>query len=61
LAAANLSRFRQDLSRYATLALDSNVLIYHLEGLEPYRELTTALIAGLAAGEWRGAPACPTP
>jgi predicted nucleic acid-binding protein len=53
VAAADLMRFRRDLSRHAILALDSNVLIYHLEGLEPYRELTTALIAGLAAREWQ--------
>lgn len=49
--AANLERFGAELSAISSIALDSNVLIYHLEGLPPYVELTTALIARLAAGE----------
>lgn len=49
--AADVERFGTALSAISSIALDSNVLIYHLEGLQPYAELTTALIARLASGE----------
>jgi predicted nucleic acid-binding protein len=48
---ADVERFRNDLAEISSVALDSNVLIYHLEGLSPYVELTTVLIAQMAAGQ----------
>ncbi len=51
--AADVERFRTDLAEISSVALDSNVLIYHLEGLHPFVELTMALIAEMAAGRLR--------
>lgn len=38
------SRFLAKLHRHKIVLADSNVLIYHLEALEPYGELTKALL-----------------
>lgn len=44
-------RFVAHLSSRQPVCLDSCVLIYHLEGLEPYAGLTTALLIAAAKGE----------
>jgi predicted nucleic acid-binding protein len=51
LASADVSRFLRDLAQYETVALDTNVLIYHLEGLIPYVDLTRATFTALAEGD----------
>jgi predicted nucleic acid-binding protein len=51
--AADAERFLFDLRKHETVAADTSVPIYHLEGLEPYVELTAALIAELGAGALR--------
>lgn len=51
--AVDRERFLADLREHVTVAADTNVLIYHLEGLAPYVELTEALLTELAAGELR--------
>jgi predicted nucleic acid-binding protein len=54
LANADVRRFRDDLSKYGIVALDTNVLIYHLEGLHPYVDLTRALIVQLTSAGLEG-------
>jgi predicted nucleic acid-binding protein len=51
LGAADVTRFLRDLTRYETVVLDTNILIYHLEGLGPYVDLTRAAFTALAEGE----------
>lgn len=51
---ADLPRFRTELGRLGTVVLDTNVLIYHLEGLVQYTDLTAALVASLAEGDLEG-------
>lgn len=46
----DVERFLRELTRYDKVAIDTNVLIYHLEGMMPYVELTRALITQLAEG-----------
>lgn len=41
-----------DLNRYQKVGLDSSILIYHLEGLMPYADLTEAIFRSLARGEF---------
>lgn len=41
-----------DLARSQKVGLDSSVLIYHLEGLAPYAELTETVFSLLAKGEF---------
>lgn len=43
-------RLAADLTKFRRVALDSSVLIYHLEDTEPYSELTEAAFAAIAAG-----------
>ena len=49
--AAQVERFIGYLAERRPLCLDSCVLIYHLEGLERYAELTTALLVAAGKGE----------
>lgn len=44
----------RDLKRLEHLALDTSVLIYQLEDIEPYSELTAAALATIAGGSPRG-------
>jgi predicted nucleic acid-binding protein len=43
-------RLATDLARARKVGLDSSILIYHLEGLAPYAELTETLFSLLAQG-----------
>jgi len=43
-------RFREELSSVNAAMIDSNILIYHLEDLEPYSELTEILFTRLGEG-----------
>ncbi len=51
MGVADVRRFRRDMPAGSTVLLDTNVLIYHLEGLSPYAELTRALLEMLATAE----------
>ncbi|MCX8103056.1 MAG: PIN domain-containing protein [Candidatus Bipolaricaulota bacterium] len=44
-------RLAADLARAQKVGLDSSVLIYHLEGLAPYADLTETVFSLLAKGE----------
>lgn len=46
----DLARFRRALSGVRRVGLDTPVLIYHLEDIPPYVELTTHLFAEASAG-----------
>jgi predicted nucleic acid-binding protein len=41
---------RQELKKLKKVGLDSSILIYHLEDLEPYANLTENIFAAIAAG-----------
>lgn len=43
-------KFLQDLRLFKRLGLDSTVLIYHLEDVEPYSELTELTFSEVASG-----------
>lgn len=45
-------RLAADLARYKRVCLDSSILIYHLEDLAPYAELTELIFVLLAKGEF---------
>lgn len=45
-------RLAADLARYKGVGLDSSILIYHLEDLAPYAELTELIFTLLAKGEF---------
>ena len=45
-----LRRFRRTLSGVRRVGLDTPVLIYHMENVPPYTELTTRLLVDAAAG-----------
>lgn len=47
---AEVSRFLADLEPHSTAVADANVLIYHLEDLPPYSQITRALLERLAEG-----------
>ena len=49
--AVDFERFLRYLAPRQPVCLDSCVLIYHLEGLEPYAELTTALLIAAGKGD----------
>lgn len=51
--AADRERFLADLREHPVAVADTNVLIYHLEGLRPYATLTEALLTDLASGALR--------
>lgn len=44
------AQFAEELNRYATVGLDSSILIYHLEDVRPYADLTEAAFAAFAGG-----------
>lgn len=44
------ARFGSQLDRFKTVALDSSILVYHLEDVEPYSELTEIAFSRIAAG-----------
>jgi predicted nucleic acid-binding protein len=48
-----LKRLVAELGRFTRIGLDSSVLIYHLEDVRPYSDLTEGLFAAIG----RGAPA----
>ncbi len=47
---ADVRRFLDDLSPHHLAIADANVLIYHLEGLSPYADLTSELLVYLSSG-----------
>jgi len=50
MAPVALGRFTRALVGASRVGLDTSVMIYHLEGVSPYVELTTHLFAGAAMG-----------
>lgn len=48
--AVNAAKFSSDLARFSKVGLDSSILIYHLEDIEPYSHLTEAAFAAIAEG-----------
>lgn len=44
------AKFVAELNRLTKVGLDSSILIYHLEDMEPYSELTEAAFAAIAEG-----------
>ena len=45
------AEFGVEVRRVAKVGLDSAILIYHLEDIEPYSDLTEAAFAAIAGGE----------
>ena len=43
-------RFQEELKRLRKVGLDSSILIYHLEDIAPYADLTEAVFARIAEG-----------
>lgn len=43
-------KFVSDLKKFRKVGLDSSTLIYHLEDVEPYSELTETIFAAVAEG-----------
>lgn len=48
--AVKAARLASELARVTRVGIDSAVLIYHLEDIEPYSELTEAALGTIAAG-----------
>ena len=48
--AVKRARFLADLKGFSTVGLDNSILIYHLEDVAPYSELTEAAFAAIAEG-----------
>lgn len=48
------TRFTTELRRVNKVGLDSSILIYHLEDIEPYANLTEVTFATIAEGSLRG-------
>ncbi|MBI2369147.1 MAG: type II toxin-antitoxin system VapC family toxin [Deltaproteobacteria bacterium] len=44
------AKFARELKKFAKVGLDSSILIYHLEDVEPYSDLTEAAFAAIAGG-----------
>lgn len=44
------TKFLAELKRFPKVGLDSSILIYHLEDVEPYSDLTEAAFAAIAEG-----------
>jgi len=44
------AKFVAELKRFAKVGLDSSILIYHLEDIEPYSNLTEEAFAAIAGG-----------
>lgn len=47
---ARVREFQAELARHRTVGLDTSFLIYHLEGVSPYADLTEATVRALAQG-----------
>ena len=43
-------KFQKELKKLKKVGLDSSILIYHLEDLEPYADLTENIFAAVAEG-----------
>jgi predicted nucleic acid-binding protein len=50
MAGIDAKRFARALAGFERIGLDTPILIYHLEDIRPYSELTTQLLAQAAAG-----------
>ena len=48
--AVKTARFLAELRTFASVGLDSDVLIYHLEDTKPYSDLTEAAFAAISSG-----------
>jgi predicted nucleic acid-binding protein len=48
--AVKLARFLSEFRRFRRVGLDTSTLIYHLEDVEPYSELTAAAFTAIAEG-----------
>ena len=48
--AVKAARFIADLKGFSAVGLDSSILIYHLEDVPPYSDLTEAAFAAIAEG-----------
>jgi predicted nucleic acid-binding protein len=46
----NQKAFAEELKKYAKAGLDSSILIYHLEDMDPYSDLTEAIFSSIAEG-----------
>jgi predicted nucleic acid-binding protein len=44
------AKFIKELNRFNKVGLDSSLLIYHLEDMEPYSDLTEVVFAAIGAG-----------
>jgi len=44
------AKFVKELNRFTKVGLDSSILIYHLEDIEPYSVLTEIVFTAIAAG-----------
>lgn len=53
MASPDVLRFQSDLADCGLVVLDANVLIYQLEGMLPYVELTSSLMTASAGGSIR--------
>lgn len=53
MASPDILRFQSDLADCGLVVLDANVLIYQLEGMLPYAELTSSLMAASVGGSIR--------
>ncbi len=53
MASPDILRFQSDLADCRLVVLDANVLIYQLEGMLPYVELTSSLMTASAGGSIR--------
>jgi len=47
---ADKSKFYKDIEKYNIICFDSSILIYHLEDIMPYSELTEILIMSVSCG-----------
>lgn len=52
--AVKLARFLSKLKKFRRVGLDTSTLIYHLEDIEPYSDLTEAAFAAIAEGSPAG-------
>lgn len=50
--ALDTAKFARDLTQLNKIALDTSILIYHLEDVHPYSELTEVVFAMLAKGSF---------
>jgi len=48
------AKFAKELAHFKKIALDTSILIYHLEDVQPYSELTEVVFVMLANGSFTG-------